>query len=269
MCRALCWPRWCWLPWPPAQAHGPATPVAHRPRRGRHRGHHLCRDAADRPAHLLGRADRCADGAGALPVPAAAPAHHRSGPASRRQPARPPPLEAAAAGRGLYALRMDDELDFASASALERAITEHLAAHPDTCHVCLFAQPINRIDDRGGRLHAAARRPGRAWHHAAHQRHQAAGGTVLRRAGALDEAPLLRMYRTDADALQAFARCLGQRLPQIWRRPRREPQLGAAPAGRSSAYSSFSGPSAGRRSVRCKSCPGPPAAGASAGCAAT
>ena len=30
----------------------------------------------------------------------------------------------------LYALRMDAELDFASASALERAVVEHLAAHP-------------------------------------------------------------------------------------------------------------------------------------------
>ena len=49
----------------------------------------------------------------------------------------------------LYALRMDDELDFASASALERAITEHLAANPDVQHVCLFAQPINRIDATG------------------------------------------------------------------------------------------------------------------------
>ena len=33
-----------------------------------------------------------------FPVPAAAPAHHRGGPAPRRQPARPPPLAAAAAG---------------------------------------------------------------------------------------------------------------------------------------------------------------------------
>src|SRR3954469_20848530 len=40
----------------------------------------------------------------------------------------------------LYALRMDAELDFASASAMERAIAEHLAAQPDVRHVCLFAQ---------------------------------------------------------------------------------------------------------------------------------
>jgi hypothetical protein len=78
----------------------------------------------------------------------------------------------------VYALRMDDELDFASASALERAITEHLAAWPDTCkHVCLFAQPHQpHRRHRGGSLHAAARTAGRTGHHAAHQRHQAAGG---------------------------------------------------------------------------------------------
>jgi SulP family sulfate permease len=77
----------------------------------------------------------------------------------------------------LYALRMDDELDFASATALERAITEHLAAHPDVQHVCLFAQPINRIDATGVEC---SRSCANGWlgtqHHAAHQRYQAAGG---------------------------------------------------------------------------------------------
>jgi SulP family sulfate permease len=107
----------------------------------------------------------------------------------------------------LYALRMDDELDFASASALERAITEHLAAHPDVQHVCLFAQPINRIDATGVEVFTQLR-----------ERLAARGITlhisgiklpvekVLRRAGALDDGPLLRMYRTDVDALQAFGR---------------------------------------------------------------
>ncbi|MGE0333021.1 MAG: SulP family inorganic anion transporter [Ramlibacter sp.] len=107
----------------------------------------------------------------------------------------------------LYALRMDDELDFASASALERAITEHLAAHPDVQNVCLFAQPINRIDATGVEVFTQLR-----------ERLAARGITlhisgiklpvekVLRRAGALDDGPLLRMYRTDVDALQAFGR---------------------------------------------------------------
>lgn len=45
----------------------------------------------------------------------------------------------------LPTFRMDAELDFASASDLLRAVSEHMAAHPDTHHVCLFAHPINRI----------------------------------------------------------------------------------------------------------------------------
>ncbi len=48
-----------------------------------------------------------------------------------------------------YAVRMDAELDFASASALERAVSDHLLLHPDTRQVVLFAQPINRIDATG------------------------------------------------------------------------------------------------------------------------
>ncbi len=107
---------------------------------------------------------------------------------------------------GLYALRMDDELDFASASAFERNIVEHLAAHPETRHVCLFAQPINRVDttgvevfiqlrksleERGIRLHISGIK--------------LPVERVLRKAGALYEGPLLAMYRTDADALHAFA----------------------------------------------------------------
>ena len=87
----------------------------------------------------------------------------------------------------LYALRMDAELDFASASAFERAIVEHLAAHPDVRHVCLFAQPINRVDATGvevfGQLRKLLDEPR---HPPAHQRPQAAGGARAaqgRRAG--------------------------------------------------------------------------------------
>ncbi|HMN20276.1 MAG TPA: SulP family inorganic anion transporter [Ottowia sp.] len=47
------------------------------------------------------------------------------------------------------ALRMDAELDFASAAAFERAVVEYLAEHPQTRQVCLIAQPINRIDATG------------------------------------------------------------------------------------------------------------------------
>ncbi len=107
----------------------------------------------------------------------------------------------------LYALRMDAELDFASASALERDIVEHLAADPQVRHVCLFAQPINRIDATGVEVFSQLR-----------GRLQQSGITlhlsglklpverVLRQAGALGDSPLLRMYRTDVEALQAFER---------------------------------------------------------------
>lgn len=107
----------------------------------------------------------------------------------------------------LYALRMDDELDFASATALERAVTEHLAAHPDVRHVCLFAQPINRIDATGVEVFTQLRERLAARGIALHiSGIKLPVERVLRRAGALDDSPLLRMYRTDVDALQAFAR---------------------------------------------------------------
>ena len=106
----------------------------------------------------------------------------------------------------LYALRMDAELDFAAASGFDRAITDHLASHPDVRHVCLFAQPINRIDVTGVETFAQL------------QRQLASRGitlhisgiklpveTALRRAGELQDSPHLKLYRTDAEALQALA----------------------------------------------------------------
>ncbi len=49
----------------------------------------------------------------------------------------------------IYALRMDAALDFAAAAEFERAIVEYLAAHPQTRHVCLFAQTISHVDATG------------------------------------------------------------------------------------------------------------------------
>ncbi|HSW19997.1 MAG TPA: SulP family inorganic anion transporter [Ramlibacter sp.] len=106
-----------------------------------------------------------------------------------------------------FAVRMDDELDFASASSLERAVLEHLAAHPDVRHVCLFAQPINRIDATGIEMFGQLRR-----HLASRDITLHISGiklpveNMLRRAGELKEGPLLRMYRTDVEALLAFGR---------------------------------------------------------------
>ena len=106
-----------------------------------------------------------------------------------------------------YALRMDAELDFASATALERAIVDHLAAHPDVRHVCLFAQPVNRIDATGVEVFVQLRKllvgRGITLHISGIK---LPVEKVLQRAGALDEGPLLRMYRTDVDALLAFGR---------------------------------------------------------------
>ena len=71
--------------------------------------------------------------------------------------------------------------------------------------MCLFAYPINRVDatgvevfvelrrmleERGIRLHISGLK--------------LPVERVLRKAGALYEGPLLTMYRTDAEALQAF-----------------------------------------------------------------
>ena len=108
---------------------------------------------------------------------------------------------------GLYALRMDAELDFASATAMERAIVEHLAAHPGVRHVCLFAQPINRVDATGvemfGQLRKLLAEKGITLHISGIK---LPVERVLQKAGALDEGPLLKMYRTDTEALLAFGR---------------------------------------------------------------
>ena len=107
----------------------------------------------------------------------------------------------------LYALRMDAELDFASASAFERSVVEHVAADPQTRHVCLFAHPINRVDATGVevfmRIRSMLADHGIALHISGIK---LPVETVLRKAGALDEGPLLHMYRIDAEAVLAFGR---------------------------------------------------------------
>lgn len=105
----------------------------------------------------------------------------------------------------VFALRMDAALDFASASAFERAITDHLSAHPEVRHVCVFAQPMNWIDATGIEFFAQILKL------------LAARGTTLhlsglklpvdgalRKAGVLVEGALLRTYRTDAEAVAAL-----------------------------------------------------------------
>ena len=105
----------------------------------------------------------------------------------------------------LYALRMDAELDFAAASNFERTLTDHLARHPDTRHVCLFAQPINRIDATGveafGQLQRQLVSRGITLHISGIK---LPVEKVLRQAGELPDTAHLRLYRTDAEALQSL-----------------------------------------------------------------
>lgn len=106
----------------------------------------------------------------------------------------------------LLALRMDAELDFASSSALERTMAERMADSHGLAHVCLFAQPINRIDVTGvetfARLRALVQRHGCTLHISGLK---LPVEQALVRAGVLTPGPQLRTYRTDAEALQALA----------------------------------------------------------------
>jgi SulP family sulfate permease len=103
----------------------------------------------------------------------------------------------------LYALRMDAELDFAAASSLERAVVEHLSQHPDVRHVCLFAQPINRIDATGVESLVKLEAMLAEQHITLHiSGMKLPVESVLHRAGCLQAHTGLRMYRTDAEAVQ-------------------------------------------------------------------
>ncbi len=106
----------------------------------------------------------------------------------------------------LYALRMDAALDFASASELERAVAEALAARDDLTDVCVFAYPINRVDVNGaeafGSIRLMLEARGIRLHVSALK---LPAQQVLDRAGVLVPGPGLVMYRTDAEAVGAIA----------------------------------------------------------------
>jgi SulP family sulfate permease len=104
-----------------------------------------------------------------------------------------------------YALRMDAELDFAAANAFERKLSEHLLAHPQLQHVVLLAQPINRIDVTGVEVFAQLRQQLHARGVVLHiSGIKLPVETALQRAGELAPAPDLRLYRTDAEMLEAM-----------------------------------------------------------------
>ena len=116
----------------------------------------------------------------------------------------------------LLALRMDAALDFSTASAFEKRVLAELSAAPDTRHLFLFAQPINRMDasgveafehllddlgERGLALHlVGVKLP---------------AYRMLEAAGALNH-PALVLHRTDADALQAIASLPAEHPPSCW-----------------------------------------------------
>jgi len=108
---------------------------------------------------------------------------------------------------GVLALRMDAALDFASASSMERVIAERLATDPEVRHVCIFAQPMNRVDATGVEMLAQLRA---LLAQRAITLHliglKAPVEAVLQKAGVLQEGPLLRTHRTDVQALKAIGR---------------------------------------------------------------
>jgi SulP family sulfate permease len=106
----------------------------------------------------------------------------------------------------VFALRMDAALDFATASSFERAVNEHLTQHPDTQHVCLFAQPINRIDATGVEMFTKLVVQLQQLNISLHiSGMKLPAAIALRSAGALHEGPKLKTYRTDAEALASMA----------------------------------------------------------------
>ena len=106
----------------------------------------------------------------------------------------------------LYALRMDAELDFASASTLERAITVALAQRPGLRDVCLFAYPINRVDITGAEVFGSIRRLVESQGVRLHiSGLKLPAQQVLERAGLLAPGPMLFSYRTDGEALAALS----------------------------------------------------------------
>jgi SulP family sulfate permease len=126
----------------------------------------------------------------------------------------------------VYALRMDAELDFASASTLERAIGQQVAARPELRAVCLFAQPINRVDVTGAEVFGSIRQSLAARGIALYLSGlKLPAQTVLENAGLLAPDPLLASYRTDAEALAALAALGTPAARDIGPRPR-EPEAG-------------------------------------------
>jgi SulP family sulfate permease len=111
-----------------------------------------------------------------------------------------PPL-----AQNVFALRMDAELDFAAASSFEKYMTEKLRDLPGIQHVCLFAQPINRIDATGVETLQQLRKQLSQRHIQLHiSGIKLPVENTLRKAGELDGQDGVRLYRTDTEAIVAL-----------------------------------------------------------------
>lgn len=113
-------------------------------------------------------------------------------------------------GERVYAVRMDAALDFATAPAFERAVVEHLGAHPDTRAVCLFAQSINRIDATGAEVFVKLCNRLRTHAIAFHiSGMKLPVEQVLDAVGALTNRSIPRLHRTDAELIAAVSGEIG------------------------------------------------------------
>lgn len=111
-----------------------------------------------------------------------------------------PPL-----AQNVFALRMDAELDFAAASSFEKYMTEKLRDLPGIQHVCLFAQPINRIDATGVETLQQLRKQLSQRHIQLHiSGIKLPAENTLRKAGELEGQDGVRLYRTDTEAIVAL-----------------------------------------------------------------
>jgi SulP family sulfate permease len=105
----------------------------------------------------------------------------------------------------VFALRMDAELDFAASSSFEKYITEKLRELPHIQHVCLFAQPINRIDATGVETIQQLRKQLTQRHVQLHiSGIKLPVEKALRLAGELSGHDGVHLYRTDLEAINAL-----------------------------------------------------------------
>jgi SulP family sulfate permease len=105
----------------------------------------------------------------------------------------------------VFALRMDAELDFAAASSFEKYITDHLRNMPHVQHVCLFAQPINRIDATGVETLQQLRKQLSSRSLQLHiSGIKLPVEKALRLAGELKTEDGVHLYRTDTEAIAAL-----------------------------------------------------------------